>query len=64
VISRTAATLNLDAEVLSLGSPADGKVNSFLYPLSLDSDDFTNARFGAIAAVILNIKRLPRYNVP
>jgi hypothetical protein len=61
VISRPAAALNLDVEVLSL---ADGKVNSFLYPLSLDSDDFTNARFDAIAAVSMNIKHLPRYNVP
>jgi hypothetical protein len=64
VISRPAAALKLDAEVLSLGYLADGKVNSFLCPLSLDSDDFTNARFYAIAAVSVNIKRLPRYNVP
>jgi hypothetical protein len=59
VISRPAATLNVDTEVLSLGYLADGKVNSFLYPLSLDSDDFTNARFDAIAAVSVSVKRLP-----
>jgi hypothetical protein len=64
VVSRPAAVLNLDAEVLSLGYLADGKFNSFLYPLSLDSDDFTNAKFDAIAVVSANIKRLPRYNVP
>jgi len=55
---------HLDAEVLSLGYLADGKVNSFVYPLSLDSDDFTNARFEAIAVVSVNIERLPRYNLP
>lgn len=64
MISRPAAALKRDAEVLSLGYLADGKVNTFLYPLTLDSDDFTNARFDAIAAVSVNIKRLLRYNVP
>jgi hypothetical protein len=60
VISRPAAALNLDAKVLCLGYLADGKVNSFLFPLSLYSDNFTNARFDAIAVVSVNIKRLPR----
>ena len=60
MISRPAAALKLDAEVLSLGYLADGKVNSFLYPLSTDSDDFKNARFDAITAVSVNIKRLQR----
>jgi len=64
VISRPATALKRDAEVLSLGYLADGRANSFLHPLSLDSDDFTNARFDAIASVSVNIKRLPRYNVP
>ena len=60
MISRAAAALNRDAKVLSLGYLADGKVNSFLFPLSLYSDNFTNARFDAIAVVSVNIKRLPR----
>jgi len=60
VTSRPAAALNLDAKFLSLDYLADGKVNTFLFPLSLYSDNLTNARFDAIAVVSVNIKRLPR----